>query len=307
MVSGDASFRRYFRFAHQQQSIIAVDAPPAHENNPGFVQIGRLLKDNGIHVPDFFATDFEQGFLLLSDFGDQLLLPLLDAKTVDGFYGQAMATLLNIQQVPMTSLKTLPDYSAEKLDVELNLCNQWFLERHLQLSLSAKEQETLTEVYRQLIQSAAAQPQVLVHRDFHSRNLMVCHSGKLGVLDFQDAVVGPISYDLVSLLKDCYICWPEDKVTGWVRRYHQLATERSLITVEFDEFFRQFEWMGMQRHIKVLGIFARLNYRDQKSGYLKDLPLTFDYLLSASARYREFDAFHRLLTAKILPSLESLS
>jgi len=301
-VSGDASFRRYFRFSHQDTSLIAVDAPPEHENNEAFCQLGKILAQCKVLVPHFYHVDLRQGFLLVSDLGDRLLLPELNQHNVNDYYQQAIDIIIQIQSMPLEQLTNLPRYDQDKLAFELNLFNQWFVERHLQLSLSEQEQRIIIEVFNRLIESALSQTPTLVHRDFHSRNLMLCDN-RMAVIDFQDAVVGPASYDLVSLLKDCYVEWPGSQVARWVADYHQKARKAGIIDNDEATFFRQFEWMGMQRHIKVLGIFCRLNYRDQKPAYLKDLPLTFDYLKNAAARYPEFSDFHALLIDKLAPAM----
>ena len=304
VVSGDASFRRYFRFNHQQQSIIAVDAPPEQENNQSFWHIGEVLAAQGILVPQFLKVDLSSGFLLISDLGDQVLLANLTEENVDDYYRKAIDNIIALQQIDLDQFQDLPPYDAEFLSFEMSLFNDWFIHRHLNLSLTDEESSVVAEAFAQLTKSAVTQPQRFVHRDFHSRNLMLV-SQQLAIIDFQDARVGPLSYDLVSLLKDCYISWSEEKVRRWADYYYQNASKAQLLDTDSNTFFRQFEWMGMQRHIKVLGIFCRLNYRDNKPCYLQDLPLTFDYLLKAAERYDEFEAFTNLLKRKIRPALES--
>lgn len=304
-VSGDASFRRYFRFFYQNQSYIAVDAPPEHEDNLAFSSIGNLLKQHNILVPDFLATNYEKGFLIISDLGDQLLLPLLNEKNVDSIYEKAMEIIFKLQLIPNESLNHLPNYNRKKLTEELNLFNQWFLKTHLQINITTEEKALILDTFELLIQSAIQQPQKFVHRDFHSRNLMLVND-KIAVIDFQDAVVGAITYDLVSLLKDCYIVWSEEKVKQWINQFFLKAEKKNLLTCDFKNFYKDFEWMGMQRHIKVLGIFARLNYRDKKPEYLNDLPLTFNYLIKATSRYSEFNNFRQFLIEKVKPKMNSL-
>ncbi|WP_444997205.1 aminoglycoside phosphotransferase family protein [Aliikangiella sp. IMCC44359] len=304
-VSGDASFRRYFRFSVDKRTIIAVDSPPESENNQAFYTVGQLLKQNGLYVPLFIHKDLTQGFFLLSDLGDRLYLPELTPDNADSYYSKAINTIIEIQQIS-TQDTDIPPYDQNKLRSELELFTDWFIHKHLKLVLSAEEKQMIGTVFKQLINNAKVQDQKLVHRDFHSRNLMICDAHTPGVIDFQDAVVGPLSYDLVSLIKDCYIEWSENKVRSWARLYHQKAIDAALTKTTFDEFFRQFELMGMQRHIKVLGIFCRLNYRDNKPLYLNDLPLTFKYLISAVKRYPEFNTFHQFLEKKVNPALESL-
>lgn len=303
MVSGDASFRRYFRFKHGSQSIVAVDAPPQHENNQAFVTVGHLLAKQGLVVPQFIAVDLEQGFLLVSDLGDRLYLDELKQDNADTMYREAIDALVQMQHVDLSS-QPLPLYNKEKLMVELNLFNQWFIQRHLNLTLSNNELKIVERLFEDLLDSALSQQQVFVHRDFHSRNLMICTPRSPGIIDFQDAVVGPISYDLVSLLKDCYIQWPAQEVSKWCHYYHQNAVQLGLLETSFEDFYQQFEWMGMQRHIKVLGIFCRLNYRDSKSHYLNDLPLVFDYVMQAAKKYSQFTDFANLMQQKVQPAFE---
>lgn len=302
-VSGDASFRRYFRFSHQNTSIIAVDAPPDKENNQAFKDIGELLSSQDVHVPDILYACLNQGFLLLSDLGDQLYLPTLNKNNADNLYKQAMSTLLKIQQTPRKLIKKIPKYDSQLLNNELNLFNTWFVPHYLNIILTNNEEKMLGTTFQRLIASAENQPQVLVHRDYHSRNLMICSKESPGVIDFQDAVIGPITYDLVSLLKDSYIEWPTERIKVWTLDYYHWLIEQQLVHLSFSEFYRQFELMGMQRHIKVLGIFSRLNYRDNKPSYLNDIPLTFKYLIEASKRYDEFSDFSEFLSEKVQPKL----
>ena len=307
VVSGDASFRRYFRFKNNGQSIIAVDAPPEHENNHAFHQVAKLLREANVNVPEFFHVNFEKGFLLLSDLGDRLFLPELNTETVDNYYSKAIHALIQMQQISLTKLGSLPHYDRKKLLSEMMLFKDWFIQRHLNLVLSDAEDQMINKVFEQLITSALLQPQTFVHRDYHSRNLMICESQTPGVIDFQDAVVGPISYDLVSLIKDCYIQWPQAKVENWAKEFFDIAKAKGLLSNDFESFTQQLDWMGMQRHLKVLGIFCRLHYRDGKSSYLTDLPLTFQYLQEAVQRYPEFDSFNRFLISKILPAMKAAS
>jgi len=306
VVSGDASFRRYFRFQHNNQSIIAVDAPPEHENNLAFQTIGEILYQQGLHVPQFHHIDLKQGFILLSDLGDQLYLPTLTSSNADEYYQKAIHALIKIQLTPANQVNHLPCYDAKMLNYELELFNEWFIEQYLELALTPQEQAILKTSFKHLTTNATQQAQTLVHRDYHSRNLMVCGKETPGIIDFQDAVIGPISYDLVSLLKDCYIHWPSQRVKSWVKDYHQAACDAGLTDNNFKLFYQQFEWMGMQRHIKVLGIFSRLKIREKKSGYLKDIPVTFKHLLEASQKYTEFTDLQHLLIDKIKPALDNM-
>lgn len=288
---------------HKEQSIIAVDSPPASENNLAFVSVAELLNQQELTVPRVLAYDASLGFLLLSDLGDSLYLPHLTAATADNLYSQAIDSLLKMQQLETAWLQSLARYDEHLLLEEMTLFCDWLLDRHLQLKLSSNEQALIEQTFSRLIRSAVTQPQVFVHRDYHSRNLMLAGQNTPAILDFQDAVVGPISYDLVSLLKDCYIRWPQENVSAWCRIYHHKALSLGLLDSPFDAFCRDFDWMGMQRHIKVLGIFCRLNYRDNKAGYLKDLALTFNYLLDATVKYPELNDFYVFLNTRVKPGL----
>jgi hypothetical protein len=302
-VAGDASFRRYYRLAGCEPSRIAVFAPPDKERNLEFVRIAAMLREAGVHAPEVLACDTANGFLLLSDFGDSLLLGALDAVSVDALYARAMDTLMHIQGAATEREGwRLPPYSEALLRQEMELFPAWYLEGLLGLELTADEKTLLHELFERLIASARSQPQVFVHRDFHSRNLMLLPDGDLGVIDFQDAVIGPLTYDLVSLLRDCYVEWPVARVRAWASAYAaRLAGLGTMPDVPEETFRRWFDWMGLQRHIKVLGIFARLWLRDGKPGYLRDLPLVMRYALDVAAAYPETAAFDRWFRARVLP------
>ncbi len=309
VVSGDASFRRYFRQQVAAGSYIAVDAPPAKEDNPKFVNIAKAWFAQGVAVPQVIHCDFTQGFMLLSDMGDQLLLPLLEEKTADALYEQAMDALIPIAQIN-TSLdtneiqQTLPLYDEALLEQEMSLFRDWFLIEHLKLELTSQDERILKETFTLLRESALGQIQVPVHRDYHSRNLMILDDKSMGIIDFQDAVMGPITYDLVSLLRDCYIQWPVEKVEEWVAVYLSKAKKAGLIgAISSGQFLLWFDWMGMQRHIKVAGIFARLSIRDGKSAYLDDIPLTVNYLYQVSGQYAALQEFHEWLRNRLSPHL----
>lgn len=284
-VAGDASARRYFRFAVGARNYVLAEAPPATEKNAAFVSVAALLRAAGVKVPAVLGVDFERGFLLLEDLGDQVLLPLLDADTADGRYHQAFAVLTQMAAVN-TSDTGLGHYDRALLGEELGRFQQWFVQELLGYTLTAPEQTLLDRLQARLIDSALEQPRVLVHRDFHSRNLMLTGAGELAVIDFQDAVVGPITYDLVSLLRDCYIQWPAAQVQDWALSYRELLCAQGLAPdIDPPQFLRWFDWMGLQRHLKVLGTFARLYLRDGKSAYLDDLPLVIHYVLEISEKY----------------------
>lgn len=307
VVSGDASFRRYFRLAHsldnQQGSVIAVDAPPDKENSRPFVAIARALFAHQVHVPEVLAADFDLGFMLLSDLGNTLLRPCLTDDSVDELYGQAMNELLHLLSSPAPTDYALPPYDHARLMTEMSLFKDWFVARYLGLTLNAAEVAQLDAVCEQIAHAVLQQPTVFVHRDYHSRNLMVLPSGRLGVIDFQDAVTGPLTYDLVSLLRDAYVEWPNTRVEGWVEQFRQQLINADLLTAEVTpaEFLAWFDWMGAQRHLKVVGIFARLSLRDGKHGYLNDIPLVFKYLLNEIKAYPALADFYQWLVTHIVP------
>ncbi len=314
MVSGDASFRRYFRGFTAQQSWILVDAPPDKENSHTFVEVARRLARAGVAVPEVMAVDLEQGFMCLADLGDTLLWSKLDAAQADPavqpdadkLYHSAFAELVKIQQCDGTT-PPLPLYDEALLLREMRLFTDWFCGGIMQFRLSAFEISMLENVYRFLMDAALAQPQVFVHRDYHSRNLMYREdTAAPGVLDFQDAVLGPVTYDLVSLLKDCYISWPRTRVNEWVLQFAAMAGDAGILAhVMPQEFLRDFNLRGLQRHLKVAGIFGRLWLRDGKSRYLQDIPLTLRYISDVAPEYPELKVFSDWLHAKVLPVLDS--
>lgn len=300
-ASADASFRRYFRaklaspyLGHQ--SLIVMDAPPPQEDCTPFVKIAQLFLEAGLNVPQVLAQDLANGFLLLSDLGDDTYLSQLNAQTAPKLYQDATNALIKLQLASKPNV--LPAYDEALLTREMQLFPDWYVAKHLNVVLSAEQQAVLTKTFQVLNNNILAQVQVYVHRDYHSRNLMVTYAHNPGVLDFQDAVYGAITYDLVSLLKDAYISWDEEYIIDWLVRYWQNARKAGLpVPEDFSEFYRDFEWMGAQRHIKVLGIFARLYHRDGKDGYLKDMPLVMSYLRKVCERYVELRPMLRLLDA----------
>ncbi len=286
-ASADASFRRYFRVFVEDQTFIVMDAPPQHENCGPFLNVAAILAEAGVHVPRILAHDAGQGFMLLSDLGSTTFLQALTDQPAmaQDLYGDAMDALIALQL--SGHAKNLPPYDQALLSKELNLFPEWYIAQHLQKPLSDRQQTILDGVFGHILRNNLAQSKVLVHRDYHSRNLMMT-SPNPGILDFQDAVYGPVTYDLVSLFKDAYIRWDEDRILDWVIRYWEKARKAGLpVAADFASFYRDFEWMGVQRHLKVLGIFARLHYRDGKSTYLNDMPVVMDYLRKACERYRE--------------------
>ena len=313
-ASADASFRRYFRATFDGGGCdalltkpdgstapargctrIIMDAPPQQENCRPFLHIGKLFEDAGTHVPHVYAQDLEQGFLLLSDLGNTTYLQALEENPgiAKNLYGAATDALIRIQLASREN--ELPPYDEALLMREMRLFPEWYIARHLNYTLDEKQSAKLETVFQRIIQNNLAQPRVYVHRDYHSRNLMVTEPNP-GILDFQDAVYGPITYDLVSLFKDAYIRWEEEEVLDWLIRYWEKARKAGLpVHQDFANFYRDYEWMGVQRHIKVLGIFARLYHRDGKQGYLKDMPLVMDYLRRACARYIDLKPLLNLL------------
>ena len=284
-ASSDASFRRYFRATVNGRHYIVMDAPPSHEDCRPFLHVAGLFRAAGAHVPEVLAQDLDQGFLLLSDLGTTTYLAALNDANARELYLAANEALLKIQLASRAG--ALPDYDRALLLREMELFPEWYVARHLGRALDADQRARLTQIFETLLANNLAQPRVWVHRDYHSRNLMVSEPNP-GVVDFQDAVYGPITYDLASLYKDAYIRWDEEQVLDWVIRYWEQAKKRRLpVDHDFYAFYRDFEWMGVQRHLKVLGIFARLWYRDGKQGYLKDMPLVMDYLKKACERYGE--------------------
>jgi aminoglycoside/choline kinase family phosphotransferase len=267
--------------------------------------VARLFGQAGLNVPQVLDADLEQGILLLSDLGQQQYLQVLDADNADRLYGDAMDALITLQAGVARESARLPLYDERLLMREMQLFRDWLLQRHLGLTLTHSEQRLLDTTLAQLLDAALAQPVVVVHRDFHSRNLMLMEQHNPGVLDFQDAVLGPVSYDLLSLLRDCYIRWPEHKVSEWLLGYYDRACQSGILRgVDEADFKTWFDTMGMQRHLKVAGIFARLYYRDDKAGYLADIPLTLDYLLEEAALYPAYADFHDFLLQRVRPGLD---
>lgn len=293
-ASADASFRRYFRAVLSNgDHYIVMDAPPQHEDCRPFIEVAALFSAAGANTPKVLAQDLAQGFLLLTDLGDATYLSVLNADNASALYSDAQDALVNIQVASRPGV--LPGYDRALLERELRLFPAWYITRHLGVELNARQAQTLDTVFDTILANNLAQGKVFVHRDYHSRNLMLTEPNP-GVLDFQDAVYGPVTYDLVSLLKDAYIRWDEEIVLDWVIRYWEKARRAGLpVDADFGAFYRDFEWMGVQRHIKVLGIFARLCHRDGKTGYLNDMPLVIDYLRSACTRYRELEPLLQLL------------
>ena len=293
VASADASFRRYFRVHLNDKTLIAMDAPPPQEDCAPFVKVAKLMLDAGLNAPQVLAQDLENGFLLLSDLGDDTYLSALNNDTALKLYADATDALIKMQLV--SKPEELLPYDEALLTREMQLFPDWYVAKHLKFALNAEQQGWLQNTFEILNKNILSQGQVTVHRDYHSRNLMICKDNP-GVLDFQDAVYGAITYDLVSLLKDAYIQWDEEQIIDWAVRYWDKARKAGLpVPADFSEFYRDFEWMGAQRHIKVLGIFARLSHRDGKDGYIKDMPLVLHYLRKVCERYVELRPMLRLL------------
>jgi aminoglycoside/choline kinase family phosphotransferase len=288
-ASADASFRRYFRVAHDGASFIVMDAPPDKEDSRPYIRVARMFYDVGLNVPEIIDDDLEQGFLLLSDLGSRLYLDALNAENVDRLYGDALGALATLQACTQAT-GVLPDYDRALLMNEMTLFRDWLVGKHLGIALTGTQEAMLDSAFELLAENARVQPQVCVHRDYHSRNLMVTTHNNPGILDFQDAVIGPVTYDLVSLLRDCYISWPRARVEDWALGYQELALQSGILRQEHedpDQFLRWFDLMGVQRHLKAAGIFARLNHRDGKPGYLADIPRTLGYVTDVATRYQE--------------------
>lgn len=306
VVSGDASFRRYFRAlaTEDKPSVIAVDAPPEKEPIGPFLQVSQLFASTGVRVPQILAKDEVQGFMLLSDFGDQLYLASLNDDNADALYRDAIDALVTIQFGCQDRRQELPDYDHALLHQEMELFRHWFVGQHLNIELTGEEHQLLDEWFETISSQVLKQTQVAVHRDYHSRNLMVLAEHGPGIIDYQDAVWGAYSYDLVSLLKDCYIRWPRAQQLSWLQYYYERAQQAEISVPDFDELIRDYDWMGMQRHIKVAGIFCRLCHRDGKSAYLKDIPLTLGYLVEAMRLYPEMQPFLYWMEQRLAPELE---
>ena len=304
-ASADASFRRYFRVLHEGVSYVVMDAPPQKEDSRPFIRISKMFFDLGLNVPEVIDESLQQGFLLLSDLGSAPYLDVLDEETVERLYGDALGALATLQACAPDNA-SLPAYDRALLLGEMELSREWLMGKHLGLSADAAQTGMIDAAFELLAENALAQPRVCVHRDYHSRNLMHTGVNNPGILDFQDAVIGPVTYDLVSLLRDCYIDWPRARVEDWALGYLDLALQSGILRAEHDDpqlFLRWFDLMGMQRHLKAAGIFARLKHRDGKAGYLQDIPRTLGYVVDVAGRYDELAAFGRFIDTELLSRL----
>jgi aminoglycoside/choline kinase family phosphotransferase len=305
-LAGDAGFRTYYRL-NTCPSLIAVDSPPHQEKNSAYIAISLFLQSNSVRTPVIYAVDFKRGYMLLEDFGDKLFQRALSLESRDALYQLAESTLMEIQGCAVDcALQSAPveDFDRNKLTAEMALFEQWFVNQLLGVNLEADKKALLNQLFERLISSALQQPQVLVHSDYHCRNLMLLPNKQLGIIDFQDAMRGPITYDLVSLLRDCYVRHPSDWVTQRALEYRRCLQQAGVPNLgDEQQFLRWFDLMGLQRHIKVLGIFSRLALRDSKAAYLSDIPLVMDYCLEVAARYSDTAPFGQWLKAEIAPLL----
>jgi aminoglycoside/choline kinase family phosphotransferase len=303
-ASSDASFRRYFRIKVSDGQFIVMDAPPEKENIEPFIRVAKLLKRSNVNVPNILQQNLTDGFLLLEDFGSQCFLDQINAGNASTLYQSALDALFKLQSYTTIQDCSLPSYNEPLLQRELGIFEDWFLNELLDIQIPASLWKSVCTI---LVNSALEQPIICVHRDYHSRNLMVLHDDSLGVIDFQDAVIGPITYDLVSLLRDCYIAWPNQQVEQWMNDYYERLLHAELIACTSACFKRWFDLMGVQRHLKAIGIFSRLHLRDGKSSYLNDIPRTLNYVMTICANYPEFEGFSEFLQKQVLPAYTILS
>ena len=302
-ASEDASFRTYHRLFLKNKTFILMDAPPEHEDSKLFIKITKKLHACNVNVPVIHNVNIEQGFLLISDLGNKLYLDELNDRTIYDLYSDAISSLVVMQS--LANVGGLDNYSGNLLRNEMNLFTEWLVERHLQIQLNESQKKDLEKLFDLLVVSAEEQPKVFVHRDFHSRNLMVTKENNPGIIDYQDAVYGPISYDLVSILKDCYIKWQKEDIAKWVDFYlNKLHEEKSEHKINHDEFVKWFDLMGVQRHLKASGIFARLSHRDGKHNFLEDIPRTLSYILDLKDTYKELERICIMLEELIIPKLK---
>lgn len=300
-LRSDASFRSYYRVKQQDFSYVVMDAPPEREKTDLFVEIAKLWRTHALPVPQVFAWEKQKGYVLLSDFGDTLLLDVLNESNVETYYQQAIDLLVHLQE---RAPRNLPHFDESYIRLELGLFQEWFCEKLLGHSLSESDQQIIESTDQLLVENCLMQPQVTIHRDYHSRNLMVLEEAEhFGLIDFQDAMIGPITYDLVSILKDCYVQWPPEKIETWAMNYFVKVKEHHPALSDFEEFMMWFDLTGLQRHLKVLGIFSRLKLRDNKPRYVHDMPRIMRYVTDVTARYEALAPFDDWLNEVILPKL----
>ena len=306
-ASADASFRRYFRVSRGDETVIVMDAPPQQEDVEPYLRIAGMLDAIGVNAPRILARNAPEGFLLLTDLGSTTYLAELERPArADALYADAIEALVRIQARGAGFGAQLPPYDEKLLRFEMSLFTDWLLARHLQMSPDPDAAQALARVFDSLVANALEQPPVFVHRDYHSRNLMVCPDRNPGILDFQDAVHGPLTYDLVSLLRDCYVAWPQDRVLAWALDFRGRAASAGLeVGSDPRQFLRWFDLMGVQRHLKASGIFARLWHRDGKPGYLADVPRTLEYVAQACSRHADLAPLGELVAGRVLPAMRA--
>lgn len=311
-LNGDAGFRQYSRIhfidhSVDEKSYIAVNAPPEKSNNQAFVAIAKVLSTSDIIVPKVIHCDFVKGFFILSDLGNVLLSDVLNINNMVTYYQKSIDELIKISSINAEQIKnySLPSYDSAFIQTELDIFTQWLLKEYLYIELNAEEDKQLQACFDICIQNALEQPYIFMHRDFHSRNLMITTNDKISVIDFQDAVKGPITYDIVSLLRDCYQRWPQNHITPLLEYFIEKISNQLSLSYPLQQWVQWFDLMGVQRHLKASGIFARLHLRDNKNGYLKDIPLTLAYIIDISKNYPQLTFLHSLLCEKILPALEA--
>ena len=297
-LAGDASFRRYFRLYTNDATYVVMDSPLHQEPIDTWIEINIVLEQHGLRTPKILAQERTQGFLVLDDLGDNSMMSAISDQHTDCLYRQAMDSLLNMQKISTANIN-LPIFDAKWALSEMQIMEEWFLKNLLSLHLSIDQHEVINRSFQLLARKIATQPTTFIHRDYHSRNIMVLENSELGLIDFQDAMIGPITYDLVSLLKDCYLMWPPAKRKQWLTYFYLNLDNEYNISIE--EFEQAFELCGLQRHLKVLGVFSRLHLRDKKSAYLKDLPRTFEYVISCLAEKQELQELYTLMTSVIQP------
>lgn len=302
-ASSDASFRRYFRITLPDQQLVVMDAPPDKENIGQFIKVAELFRPSNVNIPTIYHQNLDDGFLVLEDFGSLSFLDKLSPDNANKLYGDALDSLLKLQANTDINECALPRYDKTLLRRELGIFEDWFIKQSLGIEIHAGIWGNVRNI---LVNSALEQPVSCVHRDYHSRNLMVLEDNSIGVIDFQDAVVGPVTYDLVSLLRDCYVAWPQNQVALWMSQYYQKLLQANIIACDLPQFTRWFDLMGLQRHLKAIGIFSRLNLRDGKIGYLKDIPRTLSYVMAQTQAYPELADFHDFLQQHVLPKYSEI-
>lgn len=303
-VAADASTRRFYRVQTSRRTVIAIVSPPETENNEQYVRLSRFYRAAGVDVPEVLDADLEKGFLLVTDLGTQLMHDVIDEDNADALYERALSELIRIQNLGVPE-DIAPRYDRERLQMELSLFTEWLLTRLLELELDVQDRTLLAQTEAVLVDAIDRQPKVLVHRDFHSRNLIMKDDGKLGIVDFQDSLIGPYAYDPVSLLRDCYLSWPETRIQGWAREYHRRASDAGLAFLpDLETFLRDFDLTGIQRQLKAVGIFARLHLRDGRALLLRYITPVLRHVVRVSERYAEVASIGSFVEARVLAHAE---